>query len=120
MRCPFTPDTQPVLNQKGNVEFLIGLHRDINPDTARSKLELLTKEIGYANYIPVARTLVCTTSQAAYETIFLAELEKCSAEERRIGLKYTEAGYRELKPATVPETLRTEIKSVHLNLLNKR
>ncbi|MEK6809622.1 MAG: hypothetical protein AABY40_03035 [Nanoarchaeota archaeon] len=120
MRYQFTPDTQAILDQKGDVEFLIGLYRDADPNTARSKLESLTTEIGYANYIHAARALVCVTNQAAYETIFQAVLERCPAEKRRIDVKYTNAGYRELKSATIPSELCDLVYAIHLNLSNKK
>ncbi len=113
----FTLDSEETLNQKGDVEFIMGLEGNVDPNKVKTTLENLAADVGYVTYVGMTGLLVCKTDKQTYERVFQTQLEH---DQKKQGLsKYTKAGYLELKPATIPDELREELYSVHLNRLRK-
>ncbi len=109
----FQPDSKDVLKSKGDVEFSASLVFDTNPNEARSELEKLTVQVGFVDYIWSAEVFVCLTNEETYRT-FNNSLEK---HQNKAGMPgYTNAGYRETKPATVPDSLKKYFRDIRLDV----
>lgn len=109
----FEVDSDEVLKKKGDVVFVMNLHEGADPNKVKSKLEELSAEVGYANYMKHLGALVCVTNQTTYERIFETQLELNPIKKGQKG--YTTEGYGELKPATIPSELSDIVHSVFLN-----
>jgi len=113
MKYEFTVDGKEVLEQKGNVEFLIALEDNVDPNQVRSALEKMSADVGYMRYFSEIGVLSCKTDKATYERTFQTQLELDQNKKDQAG--YAPGGYRELRAATVPSELSDKVNSVSLN-----
>ena len=116
-RYTFKVDPDEVLQQKGDVVFIMGLNKNVDPNAVKSTLEEMSADVGYATYMEHIRILVCVTNQATYEGAFQTQLELDRIKKGQAG--YTPEGYHELKAATVPKELSDTVYRVHLNITIK-
>ena len=113
----FKVDPDEVLQQKGDVVFIMGLNENVDPNAVKSTLEEMSADVGYATYMKNIRRLVCVTNQATYERAFQTQLELDRIKKSQAG--YTPEGYRELKAATIPSELNDKVYVVYLNITHK-
>ena len=118
-RYTFKVDPDEVLQQKGDVVFIMGLNKNVDPNAVKLTLEEMSADVGYATYMENLRILVCVTNQATYERAFQTQLELDQIKKGQTGAGYTPEGYRELKAATVPKELSDKVYGVHLNITPK-
>lgn len=112
-------DDDAALKQKGDVDFVMELKPDTDPNTVRSKLEQIAEgKIGYANYMPNIGYLVCVTDMETYQVLFGTFLQKVAKKDQEIRKRYTGCGYRETSAAAIPPDLRDEVAKIFLNYVN--
>ena len=114
----FITDNAVVLNAKGDVDFCLKLEVSADPNAVRTTLDALTSEaIGYATYLDSAGLMVCTTNQAAYESLFQARLKQ---EKTKGKLGYTSHGYQEIQSGKVPQGLSSLVEAYWLNVVSRK
>ena len=112
-------DDDATLRQKGDVDFLMELRPNADPNKIRSTLERIAEDkIGYANYMNIGY-LVCVTDQATYESISGATLEKVARRNQK-KTRYTAHGYREMTSSEVHPDLRREVVRMFLNCVHRK
>ena len=115
IKYEFTPDSDKVLEQKGDVYFNLVLQDipPIHPTDARREINKITNEIGFMQYNWVGKYICCRTDKDSFESLFQVELE--FNPKRKGNMGYTQQGYRALGTANVRDELSDVIKSAYLN-----
>mgnify|MGYP001600272202 FL=1 len=96
------------------IDFLVVLFEGINPNEARRGLEKLTERIYVHFHNRSTNALECITDAQKYQSLFNDSLEKHADQECRKG--YTTNGYKETKPAIIPELINKYVNEIKLDI----
>lgn len=114
-RYKFEPDTDDVIDSKGDLSFMLVLQRNIDPNIARQRLGEVTSDMGFGEYLWISSSIVCRTDKDNYEDFFTCEVEYDPSKAGQTN--YTHEGYKPVTFAKVPDDLADVIKNAHLNLV---